>query len=266
MPQSILESIMPANPKFNIERITTPGTLADRVFKALIDLMDENDLAPGSRLPSEMNMASRFGVSRTVIREAVSRLKSEGLVESRQGSGVFVREKSTDSPFRLKHEHTDSTQSILQVIELRQALEGEIAALAAQRGTRKQLAAIKQALEKIDADVVAGGDGVNADLQFHHIIAETTGNPHFLALNEFLTESLRVATRALRSYEASQVDLAQQVRDEHLAIVDALILQDPDAARTAARKHMEGAARRMHSAGKRKSAQEKKHAPPTTAA
>lgn len=242
---------------FEIERIATPGTLADRVFKSLLELIEEHDLSPGSKLPSEMEMASRFGVSRTVVREAVSRLKSEGLVESRQGSGVFVREKSTDSPFRIKHEHMDSTCAILQVIELRQALEGEIAALAAVRSNKRQLSSIRKAMEKIDADVAAGGDGVNADLEFHHVIAEATGNPHFLALNEFLTESLRVATRALRLYEAQQSVLAQQVREEHHAIVDALFRHDPDAARTAARKHMEGAARRMHSAEKRQAAKRK---------
>ncbi|MEI7612882.1 MAG: FadR/GntR family transcriptional regulator [Betaproteobacteria bacterium] len=241
---------MTTQPEFKVERLTASGTLTDRVCEALTQLIAGNDFPPGSRLPSEMNMASRFGVSRTVIREAVSRLKSEGLVDSRQGSGVFVREKNIDAPFRINPNLLDSIQSVLQVIELRHALEGEIAALAAKRRTKSQMVAIKQALKQIESDVLSGGDGVDADIEFHHRIAEATGNPHFLALIEFLTNLLRTATRTLRNYEATRNSLSQQVKDEHLAIVEAISRQDPDAARNAARKHMEGASKRLGSADK----------------
>ena len=120
-------------PEFKVERLTVAGSLTDRVCEALVQLISGEDFPPGSRLPSEMKMAGRFGVSRTVIREAVSRLKSEGLVESRQGSGVFVREGNMDAPFRLDPNILDSIQSVLQVVELRMVLEGEIAAIAASR-------------------------------------------------------------------------------------------------------------------------------------
>ena len=125
-----------------IERLSTPGSLTDRVSDALVHLIRGEDFPPGSRLPSEAKMADRFGVSRTVIREAVSRLKSEGLVESRQGSGVFVREENTDAPFRIDPNIMDSAKSLLQVVELRKVLESEIAALAAKRRSAAQLVAI----------------------------------------------------------------------------------------------------------------------------
>ena len=131
---------MESAPEFKVERITAAGTLTDRVFEALKQLINGEDFQPGSRLPSELKMASRFGVSRTVIREAVSRLKSEGLVESRQGSGVFVRERNMHAPFRIDPSIMDSIQSVLQVVELRLSLEGEIAALAARRREIAQLA------------------------------------------------------------------------------------------------------------------------------
>jgi GntR family transcriptional repressor for pyruvate dehydrogenase complex len=239
---------MEAIPEFKLERLAVMGSLTDRVCEALVQLIGGEDFPPGSRLPSEMKMASRFGVSRTVIREAVSRLKSEGLVESRQGSGVFVRERNMDSPFRIDPAIMDSIHSVLQVVELRQVLEGEIAALAAKRRTTAQMAAIRQALQHIDDDVAAGSNGVDADIVFHRSIAEATGNPHFLALIEFLFNFLRNATRTTRGIEATKAALTEQVKDEHRAIVEAISRQDSEAARAAARTHMERASRRLGSA------------------
>ena len=239
---------MAPSPEFKVKRLTASGSLTDRVCEALSQLISGADFPPGSRLPSEMNMASRLGVSRTVIREALSRLKSEGLVESRQGSGVFVREGNTDAPFRIAPNIMESLHSILQVVELRKVLEGEIAALAASRRSPEQMLTIRQALEKIDAEVLAGGDGVDADVSFHRSIAEATGNPHFLALILFLFNFLRSATQTTRSIEATRATLAQQVRDEHRAIVEAIAHQDATAARTAARLHMDRASLRLESA------------------
>ena len=234
-------------PEFKVARITATGTLTDRVCEALMQLINGEDFQPGSRLPSELKMASRFGVSRTVIREAVSRLKSEGLVESRQGSGVFVRDRNMNAPFRIDPNIMDSIQSVLQVVELRLSLEGEIAALAAKRRTREQMAAIKRALKQIELDEQANKNGVESDIVFHRSIAEATGNPHFLALIEFLFNFLIKATLITRSYEATKTTLSQQVKEEHQRIVDAISRQDAEAARAAARQHMEGASRRLGS-------------------
>jgi GntR family transcriptional regulator, transcriptional repressor for pyruvate dehydrogenase complex len=235
-------------PEFKVERLTVADSLADRVCEALVQLISGEDFPPGSRLPSEMKMASRFGVSRTVIREAVSRLKSEGLVESRQGSGVFVREGNMDAPFRIDPNILDSIQSVLQVVELRKVLEGEIAALAAKRRSKTQLAAIRAALKQIETEVRAGSNGVDADIAFHRSIAEATGNPHFLALIQFLFNFLRSATQTTRGIEATRATLTQQVKDEHRAIVEAIARQDAEAARGAARLHMDRASRRLGSA------------------
>jgi GntR family transcriptional regulator, transcriptional repressor for pyruvate dehydrogenase complex len=240
---------MPQLIEFSVEKIANSGTLADRVCGKLIELIGGDNFPPGSRLPSEAEMATRFGVSRTVIREAVSRLKSEGLVESRQGSGVFVRERSSDTPFRIAPNLMESVSSVLQVVELRKALEGEIAALAATRRSPAQLATIKAALKQIEIDVQAGGDGVNADIAFHRNIAEATGNPHFLSLIQFLFTFLRSATQTTRGIEATRKSLAQQVKDEHDAIIDAIVHQNPVEARAAARFHMDRASQRLALAG-----------------
>lgn len=238
---------MASMPEFKVERLTVSGSLTDRVCEALTQLIRGEDFPPGSRLPSEMKMASRFGVSRTVIREAVSRLKSEGLVEPRQGSGVFVRDEKIHAPFRIDPSIVESIPSILKVVELRMVLESEIAAFAARRRTAAQLNAIRKALKQIDIDENNGLDGVVADIAFHRSIAEATGNPHFLALIEFLFTFLKNATQVTRSYESTKLTLSHEVKKEHAEIVEAIANKDVESAREAARRHMEGASRRLAS-------------------
>ena len=228
-----------------IATLSATAKMPDRVTAALLSLIRTGEYPPGARLPSEMRMATSFGVSRTVIREAVSRLKSEGLVESRQGSGVYVRTGSMDTPFRIDPTVADSVQSLLQVVELRRGLESEIAALAAERRTPAQLAEIRAALAAIEADFAAGGDGVDADMAFHRAIARATGNPHFLALWDFLGQFLRGAMTVTRALEAERQDMGRQVLDEHHALLEAIAAGDPATASAAARHHMVMAAQRI---------------------
>lgn len=239
---------MTPSPKFKVDRLTAVGSLADRVTEALTLLVRGSDFPPGARLPSEKDMASRFGVSRTVMREAISRLKSEGLVESRQGVGIFVRDSRFEGAFRINRDVVGSLRSVLQVVELRKALEAEIAALAAERCTETQMVAIQRALKQIEKSVGVGSDGVDADMAFHRSIAQATGNPHFVALVEFIGPFLRSAMQVTRAYEAGSEELLRQVRKEHQAIVDAIAAHDTVAAHAAARGHLENAMRRISSA------------------
>lgn len=232
-------------PAFEVEPLTVNLTMPDRVTQALLELIRSGAYPAKSRLPSEAEMAQRFGVSRTVIREAVSRLKSEGLVESRQGAGVFVREAGMDAPFRINPAVVDSVQAVLQVAELRRGLEAEIAALAAERSSKAQIAEIKVRLDAIDDDVAAGGDGVQADMEFHRSIARATGNPHFLALWDFLGQFLKGAVAITRAWEAQKAETRSQVEEEHKAMYEAIAARDGEAARAAARRHMEMASHRI---------------------
>lgn len=246
--------------EFRVEPLMNPVKMPDRVTAALLNLIRSGDYPAKSRLPTEMEMSKRFGVSRTVIREAVSRLKSEGLVESRQGSGVFVREISLDAPFRIDPVVVESVTTVLQIVELRRGVESEIAALAAERCNKKQIAVIRASLKAIDDDVRAGKDGVDADMEFHRSIARATNNPHFLALWDFLGQFLKGTMSVTRALEARREETAQQVRDEHHALADAIASKDPEAARSAARRHMEMAAHRIRSADPKLLRPEKKSA------
>lgn len=239
---------MTSTPEFRIEPLTNPGSLTDRVTDALSQLIRRGEFPPKARLPTETEMGNRFGVSRTVIREAVSRLKSEGLVESRQGVGVFVRDAGLDTPFRIDPNVVESMRSIMQIVELRRGLEAEMAALAAERRSPEQLAEIRKRLEAVHRAEPLSASGVEADMAFHREIARATGNPHFVALWDFIGQFLRGAMTVTRANEARSTEFTTQVGAEHEAIMDAIARGDAEAARDAARLHMEMAAARIRRA------------------
>jgi len=223
--------------------------LSDQLAAALAARVASGDLAPGERLPTEQQLAQAHGVSRTVVREAVHQLKSQGLLRSRQGSGVFVTDGATQRPLSFDPTVLESMDAVVQVVEVRRALEGEIAALAAERATRRDVATLRQVLKAIDAAAAAGRDGVAEDLAFHQAVARATGNPQFERLLGFLEQYLREAMRVTRGNEARHRDFADAVRAEHLSLVDAIARGDAAAARRAAVRHMQHAAQRLVAGG-----------------
>jgi GntR family transcriptional regulator, transcriptional repressor for pyruvate dehydrogenase complex len=212
--------------------------LSDRLAALLGEQIDTAKLKPGDRLPTEQQLALAHGVSRTVVREAMHQLKSRQLVVSRQGSGVYVAPTPVNRPLMFDATVLDSIQSVVHVVEARRALEGEIAALAAERASRAQVSAMRRALKAIDAAAAAGKDGVAEDLVFHRVIGEATGNPQFRLLLGFLEQYLREGMRITRGNEARRLDFMEAVRIEHKAIVDAIAARDPALARRRAREHM----------------------------
>ncbi|MEY4710573.1 MAG: hypothetical protein RIS88_23 [Pseudomonadota bacterium] len=228
-----------------IEPLAAPERLSDRVADQLARRIEGGELAPGQRLPTEQQLSERFGVSRTVVREAVSRLKSMGLLVSRQGAGVFVAPRNRARALAFDPSVLQSLDAVVQVVEVRRALEGEVAALAAQRITPAKARALRAALEQLDAAVAAGGDGVEEDLAFHRSIAQATGNPQFERLLTFLEQYQRDAMRVTRTNEAMHGDFMRAVNREHQAIARAVIAGDAPAARRAAMRHMVNAAVRI---------------------
>ncbi|WP_298827936.1 FadR/GntR family transcriptional regulator [uncultured Piscinibacter sp.] len=223
--------------------------LSDRLAALLAAQLEGGALRPGDRLPSEQQLAESHGVSRTVVREAVHQLKSRGLLTSRQGSGVFVTSPAVNRPLAFDPSVLESVGAVVHVVEVRRVLEGEIAALAAQRATRAQVAGLRRALAEIDRAEAEGRDGVAEDLAFHRAIGEATGNPQFGRLLGFLEQYLREGMRITRGNEARRKDFMQQVRDEHHAIVDAIAKRDAAAARRCATQHILHGERRLELGG-----------------
>lgn len=225
-----------------------PGArLADQVAAALEAEIRAGRLSTGDKLPTEQALVQQFGVSRTVVREAVSRLRSLGLVDARQGSGMYVTRPGVE-PLSFDAQTGASLEAVLQIVEVRRALEAEAAELAARRRRAADLTAIRRALRAIDAAVKAGRDGVDEDVAFHRAIAHAAGNPFLIRTLDYLGQFLQDATRVTRAYEARHAALAADVLQEHHALLEAIEAGDPDAARTAAVRHMHNAAARIRQA------------------
>jgi GntR family transcriptional repressor for pyruvate dehydrogenase complex len=223
--------------------------LSDTVAQQLLKQIDKGTFASGGKLPTEAVLAEQFGVSRTVIREAISRLKNEGVVEARQGSGVFIAGHGAIRPLRIDYAEAVVAGSVLQILALRRAIEAEVASEAAMRRSDADMVSIDAALARIDEAVAVGHDGVAEDVAFHRAIAVATGNPYFLKTLAFLNQYLEAGTVVTRRNEALREDFSRQVREEHAAILAAIRAGDPMAARNAARTHMYNAARRLAEAG-----------------
>jgi GntR family transcriptional repressor for pyruvate dehydrogenase complex len=223
--------------------------LSDRLAALLRGQIDTGALRPGDRLPTEQQLAHAHGVSRTVVREAVHQLRSRNLVLARQGSGVYVAAAPQNLPLAFDPSVLESVHSVVHVVEVRRVLEGEMAALAAERASRSQIADLRRALKAIDVAAVAGHDGVAEDLSFHRLIGEATGNPQFSKLLGFLEQYLREGMRITRGNEARRIDFMDAVRSEHRAIVDAIAAHDPAAARRRATEHLAHAQQRLVEGG-----------------
>ena len=219
--------------------------LSDRLATALRQRIDGGALQPGDRLPTEMQLAAQYAVSRTVVREAVSRLRSMGLLVARQGSGVFVAAREAARPLPFDASVLADLGAVLDVVEVRRALEAEVAALAARRASAAQRQAIVLALQRVDQSVASGSAAVDEDLAFHQTIADAAGNPQFARLLRHLEQYLREAMAVTRRNESLKAEYRDQVRQEHRAIVDAILAGDAQAARAAAATHMVQAARRL---------------------
>ena len=217
-----------------------PRTLAARLVQSLSERIRSGEIAEGQRLPTEAALMDEQGVSRTVVREALSQLQAAGLVETRHGIGTFVLEGAGAAPMRIRPRRLATLQDVVALLELRLGVETEAASLAAQRRSERNLAAMRAELDALAAAVAAGEDGAAADFRFHREIARATQNAHFAQL--LGTLGPRVIPRArLRSRSPAAGDRGDyllRVHAEHEGIYDAIQRQDPEAARAAMRTHL----------------------------
>ncbi|MDM0040532.1 FadR/GntR family transcriptional regulator [Variovorax sp. J22G21] len=202
-------------------------------------------LRPGDKLPTESEIMQAFGVSRTVVREALSKLQASGLVETHHGVGTFVLQPRAGGVFRLDPGEIATSVDVLAVLELRISLETESAGLAASRHTEEQLLAMRQALDDFERNVEAAGDTVAPDFRFHLQIAQATGNPYFADIMSHLGTTIIPRTRisAIRNLEGGAY--LSRVNREHEEIYAAIARRDPESARAAMRIHLTNSRERL---------------------
>jgi GntR family transcriptional repressor for pyruvate dehydrogenase complex len=224
--------------------------LASELVDGIGTRIRDRVLKPGDKLPTEAEIMREWGVSRTVVREALSKLQAAGLVDTRHGVGTFVLEPPAPSGFRIDPGDIETAVDVLAVLELRISLETESAGLAAMRRTKEQLAEMRVALDELASGDTSGNDTVSPDFRFHHLIAVATGNRYFADIMSHLGATLIPRARINSSKIASE-DWSQYHRRlsrEHEEIYDAIARGDPESARAAMRLHLTNSRERLRRA------------------
>ncbi len=214
------------------------GTVTQRAIEQLKALIVDGQLEPGQRLPTERELAVRLGMSRSSMREAIRALTVLGVLEARHGSGIYVTQLEASDLLETLGVVADLSRGpqVVELLEIRRALEATAAALAAARINPEQLAEVETHLTAMYA-TEDPGEIIAHDLDFHRAVAAATGNLTLAAILEGLS-SRTVRARVWRGYQ--EEGAFDRTRHEHRRIFQALQARDPEAARAAAAAHVGG--------------------------
>lgn len=228
--------------------ISPRGNLAQIVVETLTTRLEDGTYAPGEKMPSSAELCEEFGVSRTVMREALASLKIAGRVVARQGSGVFVLQRDSRA-IHFEAGRIDDIRSALEILELRLGVEMQSVSLAAARRTPEALAEIARAFDVMNGlstdDIEAEA---NADFGFHMAIAKATRNPHFPRLLEALMGEINSELlMKLRQSGSSRSNFVAKIKREHSMILAAITQGDEKGAQSALHTHLGGSLGRYRS-------------------
>jgi GntR family transcriptional regulator, transcriptional repressor for pyruvate dehydrogenase complex len=213
---------------------------SSRLYEQIVQQVEESilkgALKPGDQLPPERELAQQFGVSRTAVREAVKALREKGLVEAYPGRGTFI----TDGTSYAIHQSLDRMVKIGQsegsgfLVEVREILEPEIAALAATRADDENLASMREAIAVMDAARRDSDAFIEADLDFHLALAEAAANPLILTLIDSIVGLLREQRTRIFLVDGGP----ERGQYHHKRIMEAIDHRDPIGAREAMKAHL----------------------------
>lgn len=225
------------------EIVTTRKSLADVVFERMHRAIKSGAYHPDERLPTEHDLAAEFEVSRPIIREALRRLREQGLVYSRRGAGSFVRALGMKEP--LGFGQLENVADLLNCYEFRLTLEPAAAAAAAARHTPESLAAIRHALELMRDATNRQSHREDADFQFHLAIAVAAKNSYFSTAMEALKDHIAVGMKFHGASVKRETTGLTRVFAEHEAIADAIAAGDGVKARQLMLDHLTGSRERL---------------------
>ena len=218
--------------------------LGDEAYVQLLGMLGSGAWAPGARLPAEYELARRFGISRPILRQALARLRAEGRVESRKGSGTYVR-AAGPAP-SLAFGPLGNIPEVRDFLEFRCSLESEAASRAAQAADPAALARLAAAHRALATALVAGAPGVEEDIAFHRAVAEASGNRYFALTLAALGEQMGFGIRLTRELNARPLaERAPILMQEHDRIHAAIAAGDAAAARAAMQDHLTSGIRRL---------------------
>lgn len=227
--------------------VLVPGRrqrLSDQLYGQILDQIVSGRLTDGDRLPPEKEICAMFGVSRPVVRDALSRLRADGLLQARQGSGTYVLRRPAD---RLSSFADSADLAVfLRCLEARMPLEAAATRLAAERRSAQHLARIRNAHDQLKRDVETGHIRPASDMAFHAAIAEATGNEFFAEMLQNIHDAvagfMNVSLNLTRTGSRQRV---YQVLKEHTDILEAIRSREPDMAETAMKFHIGQSRRRV---------------------
>lgn len=218
-------------------KIKKRQTLADQLYGQILEQIVSNKLKQGERLPSENRIATAFGVSRPVVREALRKLQEDGLAEARRGVGTFVRRRPPEK--LIEFATAGSVAGLMRAMEARITVEHATARMAALRASQKDLARIEATLQELEASMLARTPSVEADYQFHRAIAAASGNDVFIQMldctRQAIEQGIDVAQKLTREGSQARVDTVMR---EHRQIFEAIRAGDSEAAGVSMSYHL----------------------------
>jgi DNA-binding FadR family transcriptional regulator len=227
-----------------LDKVNRGPHLSTLVASSISREIAQGRLKPGDQLPTEAALATTFGVSRNVVREAIARLRSEGRIWSQQGRGAFVAETNNPTVLTIDHETLQRADSFRNLFELRGILEVQAAALAAKRRSDADLKAMGDALSGMRAAPYGSVAWLRSDLEFHRTVAEATRNAYMGQFLVFVSERVRESILAAGNQQKSD-DMASITLGEHERIFAAIRNRDVEGSQAAMRDHLAGAALRV---------------------
>lgn len=231
------------------EPVSRPRRLPDEIAASILDAIARGDYGTGDRLPTEMELSQRFNVARTVVREAVSLLKFDGVITARQGVGAFVSSVSSRRAFRIGPACFAKRRQLLKLLALRTSVQSDAAAAAAAGRSDEQLAAMRAALDRLagamQEGLAAAETRVDAESAFYGVIAEASGNEYFVEFIQMIDAKVMENLRSVVIKNALVSETGASVLAEHEEVLSAVREGNSERARAATRRHFESAARRL---------------------
>jgi GntR family transcriptional regulator, transcriptional repressor for pyruvate dehydrogenase complex len=227
-----------------LRKVSRGPHLPTLVASSITREIAQGRLRPGDQLPTEQALATTFGVSRNVVREAIARLRYEGRIWSQQGRGAFVSEASQSSVLKIEHDSQQPGDTFDSLFQFRGILEVQAAGLAAKSYAAADLEAMRTALGIMSASLFGSVGWLRGDLEFHQAIARATHNTYVIQIVTFVAERVRESIIAAGNQHRSD-EMALMTEREHHEILGAIEARDEAAAEQAMRRHLAAARTRI---------------------
>lgn len=210
--------------------------LVEHALAALRDMLAEPAFVAGGRLPTELALSERFGVSRPILRQALAIMKEEGLIEARRGSGTFARRRENQATAYGRPETLGDLEDCLR---FRMVIESAAAADAARRADADAIAAIRESIDLMQKGSHSEKSIGELDMSFHMAIARATGNRYPAMTLQFLMPHIQIGLQMGRQLRAMQANVtSKRVAAEHSEILAAIVDRNPDAAAQRMNDHL----------------------------